>query len=323
MSACYQLVEQLADGRFHSGESLGQCLGVSRAAIWKQVRGLQNMGFVVHAVRGKGYRLANSLELLDQQLILASVNEARQGQITGIELFHELSSTNEYLRQRKGIRSGTVCLAERQTQGRGRRGRRWISPYGANLYLSLLWRFDQGVTVLGGLSLVVGLALLRTMREFGVGDAGLKWPNDVHVQGAKLAGILIEIAGETAGPCSTVIGIGINVAMPDPEGQEIDQRWIDLARVTSEPVSRNRLAGRLLEQLITILQEFEASGLSPFVEEWQRYDIAMGREVQVQFGEYVVLGKGSGIDVDGAFLLDTGNGLRRFASGEVSLRITE
>lgn len=322
MSTPYQLVEWLADGRFQSGERLGQRLGVSRAAVWKQVRDLERMGLLVQAVRGKGYRLAQPLELLNLDAILAQLSPGAREDLASIEYFHELASTNEYLRQHDTKRSGAVCLAERQTRGRGRRGRHWVSPYGANLYLSLLWRFERGVAALGGLSLVVGIALLRALQDLGIQDAGLKWPNDVYLRNAKLAGILIEIAGESAGPCSTVIGLGVNVAMPEHCGTQIDQSWTDLSRASGRPVSRNQLAGLVIERLLLAVREFDRTGLRPFLIEWQRHDLSFGQPVWLQTAEGRVSGTGAGIDDDGAFLLDTPNGIHRYTSGEVSLRIT-
>lgn len=322
MSVAYQLVEWLADGRFQSGERLGERLGISRAAVWKQVRGLERLGLPVQAVRGKGYRLAQPLELLDLAEIQGQLSaEAREG-LAAIEHFHELDSTNDHLRRQPPPRSGTVCLAERQTRGRGRRGRHWVSPYGANLYLSLLWRFERGVAALGGLSLVVGIALVRTLRGLGVEGAGLKWPNDVYLQDAKLAGILIEITGESSGPCAAVIGVGVNVAMPEHYGAEIDQSWTDLSRAGGAAVSRNRLAARVIEEVLLAVREFDRAGLRPFLQEWQRHDLSYGRPVQLRFAGDSVFGTGAGIDDDGAFLLDTPDGIRRFTSGEVSLRIT-
>jgi BirA family biotin operon repressor/biotin-[acetyl-CoA-carboxylase] ligase len=322
MSVPYQLVEWLADGRFQSGERLGERLGISRAAVWKQVRGLERLGLPVQAVRGKGYRLAQPLELLDLAEIQGQLSaEAREG-LAAIEHFHELDSTNDQLRRQPAPRSGTVCLAERQTRGRGRRGRPWVSPYGANLYLSLLWRFERGVAALGGLSLVVGIALVRALRDLGIEGAGLKWPNDVYLQDAKLAGILIEITGESSGPCAAVIGVGVNVAMPEHCGAEIDQSWTDLSRAGGAAVSRNRLAARVIEEVLLAVREFDRAGLHPFLQEWQRHDLSHGRPVQLRLAEDSVFGTGAGIDGDGAFLLDTPDGIRRFTSGEVSLRIT-
>ena len=322
MSVPYQLVEWLANGRFQSGEALGQRLGVSRAAVWKQVRDLERMGLQVQAVRGKGYRLAQPLELLCLDAIQAQLSAEVRESLAAVEHFHEISSTNDYLRQQLDAASGTLCLAERQTHGRGRRGRQWISPYGTNLYLSLLWRFERGLAALGGLSLVVGIALVRALRELGVQGAGLKWPNDVYLGNAKLAGILIEIAGETVGPCAAVIGLGVNVSMPEQGGSQIDQPWTDLSRACGRPVSRNQLAGRVIEQLLLAVREFDRSGLISFRDEWRQHDLSYGQSVQLRLVDGTIPGTGAGIDDDGAFLLDTPNGVRRFTSGEVSLRIS-
>lgn len=325
MSVRYSLAQQLADGRFHSGEQLGQALGMSRAAIWKQMRGLAAMGLEVQAVRGKGYRLARPLELLEIEQISAAMEAPVRNRITQFELFHELPSTNDYLRQQAaaGAVAPRVCLAERQSAGRGRRGRNWVSPYGGNLYLSLLWRFEQGVSVMAGLSLVIGLALLRALQGLGVGPLALKWPNDVYGEDRKLAGILIDLAGESVGPCHAVIGVGVNLRMPDTAAQDIDQPWTDVARLGSADCSRNLLAARILEQMIMLIQEFERQGLRPFMEEWQRHDMGFGQPLRLTMGDAVFEGVGRGIDNDGALLLETPAGLRRYTAGEVSVRISE
>ena len=314
------MVELLADGRFQSGERLGERLGVTRAAIWKQLRGLERLGLSVQAVRGKGYRLARPLELLDADTIRAGLSPEVRQSLAAIEYFHELDSTNSHLRARGELPSGTVCLAECQTGGRGRRGRHWVSPYGANLYLSLAWRFEPGLAVLGGLSLAVGIALMRALRRLGVEDAGLKWPNDIYLRGSKLAGILVEASGESAGPCFVVIGIGINVAMPASQGARIDQQWTDLSS-NGIHVSRNRLATALLDELVPILETYTHHGLQPFLAEWRRHDLSHGVPVQLQLRGANMTGKGMGIDQDGAFLLETPEGVQRFTSGQVSLRI--
>jgi BirA family biotin operon repressor/biotin-[acetyl-CoA-carboxylase] ligase len=185
-----------------------------------------------------------------------------------------------------------------------------------------LWRSATGAAELGGLSLAAGVAIVRSLRAFGIDTAGLKWPNDVLVDGAKLAGILIDVIGESTGPCSVIIGIGINVAMPEAAAAQIDQDWTDLSSLTGqERISRNRLAASVLSCMITALEEFERAGLSPFLEEWRRYDIIQGRQVNLRLPNEVIQGRACGIDSGGALLVDTAAGRRRFASGEVSLRV--
>jgi BirA family biotin operon repressor/biotin-[acetyl-CoA-carboxylase] ligase len=324
MSLRRRLLNLLADGHYHSGEALGAALGVSRMAVWKQVRALREHGLPLEVVRGKGYRLPDSFELLDAGAIQTGLSPATRAWMARIDTFLEIDSTSTWLRQQAldGAPSGSVCLAEMQHGGRGRRNRSWVSPFAANLYLSLLWRSDAGAAGLGGLSLVIGVALLRSLRAFGIDAAGLKWPNDVLVDGAKLAGILIDVAGESSGPCSVIIGVGMNVSMPDAAAAAIDQPWTDLCRLTGrQRFPRNRLAASVLDCSFSALREFEQSGLESFLDEWRQHDLIDGREVSLQLPNERVRGRACGVDSAGALLLETAGGHRRFASGEVSLRV--
>ncbi|MEA2094873.1 MAG: bifunctional biotin--[acetyl-CoA-carboxylase] ligase/biotin operon repressor BirA, partial [Pseudomonadota bacterium] len=314
----------LSDGQFHSGEALGAALGVSRMAVWKHIRALRDYGVQLEIVRGKGYRLPGSIELLDSQTILADVRPETRAQLAAVEIFLEIDSTNTYLRQKAldGSASGTVCIAEMQQAGRGRHNRHWVSPFAANLYLSLLWRSEEGVTGLGGLSLVAGVALVRSLKTFNIDSCGLKWPNDVLVDGAKLAGILIDVTGESTGPCSVIIGIGINVSMPDSAAAHIDQSWTDLCTLTGQDrFPRNQLAVSVLDCILAAINEFEQFGLQPFLDEWRQHDVVNGRQVDVHLPNALVQGTACGIDAGGALLVETATGRRRFASGEVSLRV--
>jgi BirA family biotin operon repressor/biotin-[acetyl-CoA-carboxylase] ligase len=314
----------LSDGQFHSGEALGLALGVSRMAIWKHIRALRECGVPLDVVRARGYRLPAAVELLDARAIQDGLGAAARDRLAGVDTFLEIDSTNTWLRQRalEGAPSGSVCVAEMQSAGRGRRNRHWVSPFAASLYLSLLWRSSAAAAELGGLSLAAGVAIVRSLREFGIDTAGLKWPNDVLVDGAKLAGILIDVIGESTGPCSVIIGIGINVAMPETAAVQIDQNWTDLRRLTGrETISRNRLASAVLDHTVAALEEFEHSGLQPFLKEWSRHDVIQDRQVSLRLPNEVIEGRACGIDAGGALLVDTVSGRRRFASGEVSLRI--
>ena len=320
----HRLLKLLADGEFHSGEALGAALGVSRMAVWKHLKVLRELGVDFEVVRGKGYRLPASIELLDSDRISSGLARSTTTHIDSIRVFHELDSTNNWLREQSlnGAPSGTVCLAEMQHAGRGRRGRGWVSPYAANLYISLLWRSPAGAAALSGLSLVTGIAVLRCLQAWGVETAGLKWPNDILVKDSKLAGILIDVVGETSGPCAVILGIGVNVCMPQLAGAEIDQSWTDLQHLTGRSdLSRNRLAAGLLDQLLPAVAEFEAAGLQPFLEEWRRYDVVAGCQIDLQLPNATVSGTACGIDDGGALLVETVYGRRRFASGEVSVRV--
>lgn len=320
-----QLLSRLGDGEIHSGETLGAALGISRMAVWKHLRALRDLGIDIETVRGRGYRLPASLELLERDRILAGIRPATRDRLGPVEVLLETGSTSTRLREQalNGAPSGAVCLAELQHQGRGRRGRRWVSPFAANLYFSLLWRSPLGVAALGGLSLAAGIAVVRCLQAFGASTAGLKWPNDVLAGDAKLAGILIDVAGEAAGPCAVVIGVGINVAMHPGPAREIDQAWTDLCNVTGRrDISRNALAAGLLNELLPALQAFETDGLQPFMADWQRHDLISGRRVDLHLHDAVVQGMACGIDAGGALLVDTDSGRRRFTSGEVSVRMT-
>ncbi len=318
-----RLLQCLSDGQFHSGEVLGAALGISRMAVWKHLRGLREAGLEFEIVRGKGYRLSHPYELLDADVIATSVNTTTRAKLGPVEVFHELDSTSNWLRERAraGAPSGSICLAEMQYGGRGRHGRHWVSPFAANLYLSMLWRTEAGPESLGGLSLVAGIGLLRALRGMGIQQAGLKWPNDVLVDGAKLAGILIDVTGEVGGEAAVVLGIGINVDMPPASAGGIDQRWTDLCSLAgTEALSRNRLAAALLDALFPALDEFESGGLGRFMDEWREYDVLHGQAIDLLLPDRIVSGRACGIDAGGALLVDTAAGRKRFAAGEASLR---
>ncbi len=318
----YRLIEMLADGRFQSGEVLGAELGLSRAGVWKQLRKLASLGLDVQAVRGRGYRLARPLELLDKSRIAAEVSAGTRARISRLDVHPEVDSTSSVLRRQldDGAESGHVCIAETQSAGRGRRGRRWFSPFGANLYLSMLWRFDCGPAALGGLSLAAGVAVLKTVQRAGVRQAGLKWPNDIYSKDAKLAGVLVELSGEAAGPCQAIVGIGINIEMPDGAGPVLDQPWIDVQQLVDAKVSRNRLAVDLLDELVSTFGRYEAEGLAAFIDTWQDHDLLAGRLVELRFPHKIVRGNAGGIDMQGALLVEVQGEIQRFTSGDVSLR---
>ncbi len=318
----FRLIAQLADGNFHSGEQLGKVLGMSRAAVWKLIKGLADVGLDVHAVSGKGYRLPKPLDLLDKTVILASLNQQSHKYLERIEVHQILSSTNEYLMNQAGCGApgGTVCFAEYQECGRGRRGRKWIAPYGSNIPVSLLWRFNEGTSRLSGLSLAVAVAIHRALIECGLSGAGLKWPNDILRGGKKVAGILLEVAGESNGPCYAVIGVGVNVDMPEGEVTGIEQPWTDLRRC-GVSVNRNIVAGKLLHHLLLAIPQYLEGGLDAFLEEWNEWDLMANKSVVIVHGEQKRYGVARGIDARGLLRLEDEVGIHTFSSGEVSLRL--
>lgn len=317
----FQTLHALADGAFHSGEDIARSLGVTRSAVWYGIREIADAGFGVEKVRGRGYRLARALSLLDAQ----RVRQGLQGKAGGmtLEISDTVDSTNTrlMLRAAQGAPHGLVLAAEAQTAGRGRRGRAWQSGIGSTLTFSLLWRFAQGARELAGLSLAVGIALARALRAAGAGDAKLKWPNDVILPGGKLAGILIEMQGDVLGPSVAVIGIGVNVRS-DPRVQvAVEQAVADLETAAGMAVDRNVLLARLLNELDAVLEQFSIGGFAPLREEWQALHAYQNRPVRLLLpDDSEATGVATGVADDGVLLLKTAQGVTRYHSGEVSLR---
>ena len=323
MSARARLLQQLADGRFHSGQRIAAALGVTRTAVWKQVQRLESeLGIRVDAVRGRGYRLATPLELLDTDRVRAELGSDSEKALQSLRLLATTTSTNaEANRDLPQISNrAKVWLAEHQTEGRGRRGRPWVSTFGENLYLSLAWRFELPMSELAGLSLVAGVVVAEVLAKLGLVGHRLKWPNDVLVDNRKLAGILVEVAGEAGGPASAVIGIGVNFHVSALAGSQIDQPWIDLRQTNAAQVSRNRLAGRLVDALIAACDLFAVERLGPFIDRWQAFDTLHGQPVRILRGTESIEGIYRGIAPSGAVLIENHAGLSEHHAGEVSLR---
>ncbi len=321
------LVACLADGRPHSGTLLAQRLGVSRAAVWKQIARLREWGVAVEAQRGGGgggggYRMVDALELLDGAQLCAAIAPPQRRLLEGLELFHEVDSTNrQAMKAPLSPGRAWACMAERQSAGQGRFGRHWISPFGRHLALSLAWFFPAGVAALQGLTLVVGVAVARLLGEMGVRDIGLKWPNDIMWRGRKLGGILVEVTGDPSGPLRVVTGLGLNFRVPASLGRDIPAPWTDLHRAAPAPLSRNLLAGRLLDALLRLLADFPAQGFAPYHSAWETLDSCRGQQVVVLCGAERHVGTALGITPQGELRLGTPEGEQHFAGGEVSLRL--
>ncbi|MDR2877338.1 MAG: biotin--[acetyl-CoA-carboxylase] ligase [Chromatiales bacterium] len=317
MSHGQELLRILSDGRFHSGAALGKSLGVRPALVGEYVQDLRAAGLQIDVMPGHGYQLTETLELLSTEAIAQALAPATRASLGPLTLHYEIDSTNsELLRSAAALPCGAVCLAEAQRAGRGRQGRRWVSPCARNIYLSLLWRFTRSPDALTGLALSVGLAVLSALEDVGVRGAAVKWPNDVIWRGAKLAGTLIEASNG-----AVVIGVGINVAMPRAQ-EAIGQSWVDAASAAGKPVSRNHLAAALLDRLVETLARFDVEGLAAFMAQWRKHDALHGCSIAVlDVRGTEMTGVARGIDVDGALLVEHQNGeLRRYLSGDVSVR---
>ncbi|HWU68132.1 MAG TPA: biotin--[acetyl-CoA-carboxylase] ligase [Stenotrophobium sp.] len=312
------LADALADGAWHSGEDLASAAAISRAALAKRVEKLRDWQIDIEARHGLGYRLAAPLKRLD-------IRALRVASDVGVQVATVVDSTNTRLLATDAAQDPQALFAEFQTAGRGRRGRNWISPFGANLYFSLAWSFAQWPHQLTALPLAVGVLCARALRSCGLDGTGIKWPNDLYVDGRKLGGILIEHRAEAGGPCRVVIGIGINVAMTQGQAQEVTQPWISLHEACTQrgvpPVSRNALAASLLSTLSQGVRGFAQTGFASFSAEWQALDLARDRAVTVLGQDRQLQGIGRGVDEQGALVVEVLGQFHTIHSGEVSLRL--
>lgn len=341
----FPILRLLADGKFHSGEAIAQQLKISRGTVWNALQAAEALGVEIFSVRGRGYKLPQALTLLDEQAVLNAMGLNATGLNTmglnatraqsaplKLEIHDQLESTNAYLMQQLSAGQSLAnthasCVAANlQTHGRGRRGRTWQAGLGASLTFSLLWRFQCGAAGLSGLSLAVGVALIRALHGFGVVQAQLKWPNDVLIvdknqKREKLAGILIEMQGDMEGPSVAVIGIGINLNLPASLKQQIDQPATDLASVTQTPINPNALLGALLKHLSEILSHFEQGGFDNLRDEWTQHHAYHQQAVTMLHPDgHETTGTVTNVSEDGHLLIKTVMGEQRFISGEISLR---
>ncbi|WP_371374560.1 bifunctional biotin--[acetyl-CoA-carboxylase] ligase/biotin operon repressor BirA [Thalassotalea aquiviva] len=314
------LIRRLAEGKFISGQVLAQELGVSRTAISKHIKVLNEMGLDIFSVQGKGYKLAYPIKLLDNtkisELLLA------RNKSNYVEVHSIIDSTNSYLMRRlpNNIRNGQVCISEYQSAGRGRRGKQWVSPFASHLYLSMYWRLDQGISSAMGISLVVGLAVSDVLKKDYDLDVQLKWPNDIYVNGRKLAGILVELEGQSTGPGNCILGLGLNISMPTYSGSKIDQPWTDLEQELGFRVDRNELAASLIDKIAHKLELHNKYGMAPMLDDWQRHDLYINKPVKLVTGDKETRGISRGININGALLLEVDGKRQPFYGGEISLR---
>lgn len=323
MPISYELLQALSTGHFCSGNQLALELGVSRNAVWKRIAVLRDFGFEIHAVPGRGYRLDQRVELLDYNSIVGQIPDRVRLQVAELSVLQSVDSTNTVAlgRAKHGAKKGTVIIAEKQSSGRGRRGRSWTSPFGSNLYFSVIWRFDPPPSHIATLSLAVGAAVANSVNaELGFDAVVLKWPNDLYVGDKKIGGILIELAGEAGAEHVIVVGVGVNVSMPLVTGGEIDQPWTDLDAVSNGRISRNQAAAFTVGAVVDALMRFEQMGFSPFLPIWRALDTLVGRQVTVRQGQQTITGLATGIDEFGALCVKRGTTIEKFYSGDVSVR---
>jgi BirA family biotin operon repressor/biotin-[acetyl-CoA-carboxylase] ligase len=322
-----ELVQLLSDGAVHSGTDLAGTLNCSRTAVWKQLHKLESLGLNIRTSQGRGYQLERPIELLDRSAILERLDAAVV--LESLDVFSVTDSTNERLRSMPPPEPGRmrVALAEYQTGGRGRRGRTWFSPFGSGLCLSVSWCFAEIPGALPALSLASGVAVNRALIASEADGIGLKWPNDIVAGDRKLGGLLVDVQGESGGPITAVVGVGINIDVSDElQGQLSGGDGLPPAGLRqvgrADTLSRNELAADMIEKLHAMLVEFERSGFVNFADEWRSFDRMKGRKVSVKTGQREYHGVAAGIAPDGALLLDEDGGTRAIVAGEVSLRLS-
>jgi BirA family biotin operon repressor/biotin-[acetyl-CoA-carboxylase] ligase len=320
------LLHALADGRTHSGEELARAFGVTRAAIWKQVGKLADWGLEVEAAPGAGYRLPRRLDLLDAESLRATLEPAVAASLAKLEVFTEVDSTNErLLAMPPPVGKLDVCIAEFQTAGRGRRGRRWNAPLGSGIFLSTGWQFAGMPAEPAALTLAVGVAVRRVLKRVAGLAIALKWPNDLVFDERKLGGILLELEAEAHGGAHVVAGVGLNVALPStllPSLSDWPRGAVDLETALGrEPPPRAVLAGSLVNELAALFADYPTAGFAAYRTEWRSADFLRGRAVRVDEPAGRVNGTALGIDAGGALLVETEAGERRcVVAGDVSVR---
>lgn len=314
----HKIVSILNDGQYHDGTEIGAAIGISRAAVWKAVKKLLQYGINIDSVKGKGYALLEPLIMLDADSIKKQLNNKK----IELQIFESIDSTNAYLAKHKPKRSLAVCLAEQQTQGKGRMQRDWHSPFGKNLYLSCYYSFQKDISELAGLSMIVSLSIRKTLQSFGLMDSlSVKWPNDVVYDNKKIAGNLIEVRAETHGVSHAVIGVGINVNMTNANKNEIGQAWTSISGELNKPIDRNECCARFLNILFSDLEQFERDGFAPAVQEWMRADCLTNKKIILNTLKENVHGQVVGINEYGHVLLKLKDGtVSAFSAGDATVQ---
>lgn len=326
-----RLLALLSDGSFHSGEKLAKRLRISRGGVWKIVSSLREVGIEIQSVPRQGYRLPRAVDLYDEAAITQAASALAQHALARTDVLLSVDSTNRFvgdLDEELVAGHAQLCVAELQNAGRGRRGRSWMAPFGSGICMSVGWQFIEAPPTFSALSLAVGVAVVTALRTLGASDVGLKWPNDLIWKGRKLGGILVEMRGESAGPAHVVIGIGINMHMPTAiRLQLVEQQAAviaDLHEILRERTPpRNIVVGVVLSELVAMLTTFATEGFAPFHETWRTFDTLADASVKVLNGAQTTLGFARGVEPDGTLIVDVEGDIRRFASGEVSLRRVE
>jgi len=318
-----KLLEIISDGNVHSGEKLAKDLDVSRAAIWKSIRYLKTLGLEIEAIRGKGYCLDKKFEFLSSGHIRRMMSEGSKKSCQDIDIAFQIKSTNLHLLNRLNHNSihGSVVFAEYQSEGRGRRNKKWVSPIGSGICFSIGWHLEVMPISLELLSLYMGIAAARSLDSIGIEKVGLKWPNDIIAGERKIGGILLDIKGESTGPLDIVVGVGINYELPKHPQLNIDQPITDICSTIRERYSRNMISAILLSNIFEIFSDLKIGKNLDLINEWRKYDRYIGRKAVLILPNQKIIGLLKGVDDQGSLLMQVDGELSSYRSGEVSLRM--
>ena len=313
-----EVLKLLSDSKFHSGEALGEALGITRAAVWKRLKKIEAAGIAVHSVKGRGYRIPEPLVLLEESRLRA----AGLPDNVAVDIPFDTPSTNDVLKKKisLGAKLPALVITEHQTQGKGRRGRVWESGVAKNITMSFAWQFEQGPSVVEGLSLAVGVVIAKVLRDMGVTNPGLKWPNDIHVDNHKICGILLELVADQD-VCRVIIGIGLNVESTPEQRAKVDQPWTDLTSRLAYTPDRNEVIANITKGLVDVCEAFaNGEGIAKYHAQWQAFDVLFNQPVTVYMGNRQQSGIARGIDMNGALRLETEQGIELLHGGEISVR---
>jgi len=318
-----KLLEIISNGNVYSGQDLAASLNVSRTAVWKSIKHLETLGLEIRAIRGKGYQLREKFEFLSKEEISRMMTLQSKKSCKDIGVVFKTNSTNLYLLNQLDSEAihGSVVFAEYQSEGRGRRNKRWISPIGSGICFSVGWRFEVMPISLGLLSLYMGIAVARSLNSLKIKEVGLKWPNDIITTGHKIGGILLDIRGESTGPLDVIVGVGINYELPKYRLISVDQPIIDVCSVSKKSFSRNMIAASLLSNVLEILHDLQTGANLNLLNEWRQFDYYIGKEATLILPNEKITGILKGVDEQGSLLMLVDGKLLSYRSGEVSLRI--
>ena len=308
---------------FISGQRICDELGVSRTAVWKYMNSLKKEGYEIESVTRKGYRLLQSPDLLTREAVLSCI---KKGEIPGeLCCFESIDSTNEEAKRRgeAGAPDGSIYVADNQTNGKGRRGRTWLSPSGEDIFFTILLRPDLPLNSVSMLTLVAASAVAEAVDKVTGQECQIKWPNDIMVNGRKLVGILTELSASMEKIDYIIMGIGINTGMERADFPEAFREGATSFRAEGVHVSRKTLLAAVLSELEKEYAVAETEGFARVLDNWRNLSCTLGPNVRVVLGTNSYTGKAVDIDKDGCLLVDTGNEVNRVIVGDVSIRPAE